>query len=185
MKNKFIATIGIIFLMVVAYVAFKSLLPNKPASPREKLKYESNGLTISVDYCRPSKRGRLIFGEESENALVPYKKYWRTGANEASEISFGQDVWFGGKELKKGRYVIYTIPDKKTWKVVLNSELGRWGYTPADRNLDILDVEVPAETTSEQVEMFTFAVEKIDENKATLVLLWDTVRVAVPIERKM
>ncbi|MCS6833294.1 MAG: DUF2911 domain-containing protein, partial [Flammeovirgaceae bacterium] len=129
MRNKFVAAIGIVFLVVVVYVAFRSLLPAKPASPKDKLEYRSNGLTISVDYCRPSKRGRLIFGEESENALVPYRKYWRTGANEASEITLEQDVLFGGKELKKGRYVIYTIPDKQVWKVVLNSELGRWGYT--------------------------------------------------------
>jgi hypothetical protein len=182
MKNKLIALLGILFLGVVGYVIYSDM--GKPSSPTETVSYNDNGLGISVTYCRPSKRGRLIFGGEEEKALVPYGKYWRTGANEATEIEFNQDVMFGGKELKKGRYVLYTVPNKSTWKVVLNSELGRWGYSPADRNLDVLEVDTNVEENSEEVEMFTFKVQKLGDKNAQIQILWDKTKVVIPVELK-
>jgi hypothetical protein len=182
MKNKLIALLGILFLGVVGYVIYSDL--GKPTSPIETVNYNDNGLGFSVTYCRPSKKGRLIFGEEDEKALVPFGKYWRTGANEATEIEFSQDVLFAGKELKKGRYVLYTIPNEISWKIVLNSELGRWGYSPADRNLDVLEVEVSVEENNDEVEMFTFKVQKSGDKNAQIQLLWDKTKVVIPVEIK-
>jgi hypothetical protein len=77
---------------------------------------------VKVTYGQPSKKGRVIFGD-----LVPYGEVWRTGANEATEITFSSDVVISGKTIKAGTYTLFTIPQKNTWTIILNSELKQWG----------------------------------------------------------
>ena len=95
-----------ILLVILAVSAsafvFVRFYYTKPFSPSASEKFEKNGLVVTVDYCQPSKKDRLIFGEEKDKALVPFGKWWRTGANEATVIKFSKDVTIAGKPLKSG-----------------------------------------------------------------------------------
>jgi hypothetical protein len=135
-----------------------------------EVKVEANG--ISVKYGQPSKKGRVIFGD-----LVPFGKVWRTGANEATEISFSRDVIFGGQSIKSGTYTLFTIPEAEKWTIILNSVTGQWGAYKYNPEKDVLKIEVPVQTLENEVESFLIAID--DKG---LSLAWDKTRVSVPIE---
>lgn len=166
--------IGII-LAVLAAGFYGMRTYTKMASPQARAVYEKGGLKIQVDYCRPSKKGRVVFGQ-----LEPYGKVWRTGANEATEIAFNQPVIFGGKPVAAGTYTLFTIPDSVQWTVILNSELDQWGAFNYNEGKDVVRVQVPAVQTPQVTEMFTIDFEDAG-NRVAIVLAWDQTRVAVPI----
>lgn len=104
---------------------------------------------------------------------------WRTGANEATTITFMKDGTFGGKAIKAGTYTLYTIPREKEWEFILNSKLGQWGAYEYEKikGSDVLHVTVPSKQTKEVVEVFTITV------KADAMLLeWDQTQVSVPLK---
>ena len=135
---------------------------------------------VKVTYCRPHKNGREIFGDD-EKALVKYGEVWRTGANEATEITFTKDIKVGGKKLKAGTYTIFTIPNKDKWTVIFNSELGQWGAYSYDAKKDILHIDAKVEKTEEVYEPFTIEFE-LNDNIANMVFLWDTTKASFPLE---
>mgnify|MGYP006274490159 CR=1 FL=1 len=182
--------IGIGIVVVLLLIAFPLLRKyTKSHSPEDQALYEGSNMRVTVDYCQPSKKGRLIFGTEKAEALVPYGKPWRTGANEATEIEFDQDVIFGGKPVDSGRYRLYTIPGEENWEVVLNSELGEWGINfdgtiTAEAENNVLSIEVPSVNSMNETEMFTIQFEEIMDNNAVMVMKWDKTTVNVPISMK-
>lgn len=164
---------------IVLYFAY-GVLTTRSHSPLANVEGTSGELTVSVDYCQPYKKGRLIFGEEEKDALVPFGKYWRLGANDATEISFNQDVNFAGEALKAGRYRMYAVPDANSWEVSLNSQLGEFGYFEPDYSLDVLKVDVPVQTSAQELEQFTMTFDS-DSTGLTLNMAWDKTQVSVPI----
>ncbi len=179
--KKVLILLGIAAVLVVGYGALYFFYLTRLASPQETVSLNDGELSISVTYCRPSKNGRLIFGEESEGALQPWGKYWRLGANQATEIEFNKPVSFAGQRIEAGRYRLYAIPGKQTWEIVFNSELGEWGYDPADRELDVLSLKIAQESMNELVEMFTITILSSDDlNKYTLNLFWDQTLIRIP-----
>src|SRR2546421_2697491 len=104
---------------------------------------------IKVTYGRPYKKGREIFG-----GLEKYGRVWRTGADEATEISFAKDGTVGGKPVKAGTYTLFTIPGKDEWTIILNSQLGQMGAFSYDKykNKDVLQVNVPVKKLDSFVE---------------------------------
>jgi hypothetical protein len=181
MKKKIFISIGIIIVVLIGAVAYH-ILSTRNLSPKGTVSYSKNGLDINVTYGRPFKKGRIIFGPEDQSALVPYNKYWRLGANEATEIAFSKDVIFGGKNVKAGTYRMYTIPGETKWTVVLNTELGKWGAMEADHELDVIKVEVPPTSLSEPVEQFTIDFTDMGEQGISLNFNWDKTKVSVPIK---
>ncbi len=151
-----------------------------PASPHDTVTYSQGGLDIKVTYSRPYKKGRLIFGEKSAGALVPFGKYWRLGANAATEITLSKNVQLAGKPLLAGTYRMYAIPGATTWKIVLNSQTGKFGYFEPDHEKDVLSVEVPAETGVDSVEQFTIRLSG-EPSAARVEFVWDTTVVRVPV----
>lgn len=131
---------------------------------------------MRIIYSRPKKNGREVFGE-----LVPYGKVWRTGANEATEITFYKDVNFGGQDVKAGTYSLFTIPNEKEWTVILNSALNQWGAYRYDESKDVARVTVKPKSTAATVETFSIASEKDGEN-FNLMLGWDDTYVQVPVK---
>src|SRR6186713_3100101 len=119
MRKKIFIVIGILLLGSGAYFGY-GILTRRPLSPSETKSISHQGLDVKVVYCRPYKKGRLIFGEDKDDALVPYGKYWRLGANEATEITFSKDVLFAGKPISAGSYWMYAVPNATTWQVSLN-----------------------------------------------------------------
>lgn len=131
---------------------------------------EANKL-IKVTYSRPFLKGRSVA------SLAPNGKVWRTGANEAVEITFYKDVNFGGEEVKAGTYSLFTIPGAKEWTFILNSDTNVWGaYTYKEKN-DIVRTKGKVSKGATKLENFSVAFEK----DMTLCLGWDTMVVKLPV----
>ncbi len=128
---------------------------------------------IKVIYSRPQKKDRKIFGN-----LVNYDKVWRTGADEATEIKFMQDVKMGDQTIKAGTYSLFTIPGEKEWTIIINSDLDSWGAYSYDKGKDVARIKVPA-ASGEALEVFSIAFKKVDKGYH-MVMGWDTARVEVP-----
>lgn len=182
-KENSIMKILRILLVILAVLAsafvFVRLYYTKSFSPSASEKFEKNGLVVTIDYCQPSRKNRLIFGEEKDKALVPYGKWWRTGANEATVIKFSKDVKIAEKPLKAGTYTLFTIPEKDHWTIIINEEVGQWGLA-YDEKKNVMTVDVPSTQANSSAEQF-----KIDfveqPNGGDIILHWDTTQVAVPI----
>ncbi len=162
----------VVAVLVAAFFGLKSFTKSK--SPGETAKFDQNGLSVQVDYCRPYKKGREIFGK-----LEPYGKVWRTGANEATIFDVKQDVKIGDKALKAGKYTLWTIPNVDKWTIVLNSETGQWG-TNHDETKDILSVDVPVGKTASIIEQLTIDFTAA-EGGTDMGIRWDNTEVKVPI----
>ncbi len=134
------------------------------------------GLTqIEVTYGRPAVRDRAIFADDG---LVPFGQVWRTGANEATAITFPDDVIIEGERLEAGVYSLYTIPGRNYWTIIFNEKLS-WG-TQYDESADVLRVQVrPKE--SHFVEQMMIYFEDVTPERGTLVIHWDRVKVPVRI----
>jgi hypothetical protein len=149
----------------------------KPASPPATATTSFEGVTVTVNYAQPSKKGREIFGK-----LVPYGEVWRTGANAATTITLSGDAKIGGKDLKAGTYSLFSIPTKDKWTIIVNSDFKQWGAYEYKKDKDVLRVEVPSAASKEAVESFTIAFEKADKG-ATMTLAWDMTKVSVPLSK--
>lgn len=130
---------------------------------------------IKVLYGRPVLEDGKTFEQE-----VTYDKIWRTGANEATEIRFYNDVVFGDKTIKAGTYVLLSIPGENEWEVILNRKLDVWGAFQYDPSQDIARIKVPV-SKAERLDAFSIAFKRI-RNEIQLVMGWDTVRVKIPIK---
>lgn len=133
---------------------------------------------VKIVYSQPHKKGRDIFGK-----LVPYGEVWRTGANEATEITLTGDILVNGKELKAGTYSIFTIPNQSTWTVIFNSDLGLWGSYNYNPKKDVLRIDVPVLSTEETAEAFIIGIDPRN-NQADLFFHWDKTKVVVPVQYK-
>lgn len=145
-------------------------------SPASKMEQKVGLTDVTIEYSRPSKRERTIFGD-----LVPYEKMWRTGANKNSTITFSTDATVGGKTLKAGSYAIFTKPGKDNWDVYFYSDTENWG-TPQnwDDSKVASHVNVKTYELPFSVESFTMGINDITNNGGVIDILWDNVYVGVP-----
>lgn len=130
---------------------------------------------VRVTYGRPSVRGREIFG-----GLVPFDEVWRTGANEATTISFTTPVHIEGESLEAGTYGLFTIPGPDQWTIIFNNEPNQWGAYNYDSSEDALRVQVEPESAPSQ-EMMTFSFDNATDSTATCILHWAETRVPFEI----
>ena len=134
--------------------------------------YRVSEKVIKIIYSRPQLKGRSL------EKLAPLGKKWRTGANEATEVTFYKDVIFGGAAVKAGTYTMYAIPGKNTWTVALSSQLNVWGvYFHKDEN-DVAKVTIPVKQTEENLDVFSIA---IDEDM-TINMGWGTTLISIPVQ---
>ena len=131
---------------------------------------------IRVTYSRPAKKGREIFGK-----LLKFGKAWRVGANESTEILFINDVTFGGKKIKAGRYSIIIIPSETEWTLKLNTDLDGWGNYGYDPSKDIVSVSAPITKTDKEIENLSIALYEASKNTVHLKIGWDTSIAEFPI----
>ncbi len=151
-----------------------------PLSPKGASNYSFNSKEFTVDYSRPYKKGRLIFGKKEDGALVPYDEYWRTGANFSTDLTVSDDFSFGDRAIKKGSYWLYTIPSENTWKIFLNSESSSFGYFEPDVDNNIAEIIVDSYELENELEQFTISFVEQD-NQLFLRLLWDKTGVSIPV----
>lgn len=177
MKKKIFIGLGLILLAFVVYIAYSLLFPK---SPKATASYNDGGLDITVSYSQPSKRGRVIFGEEQEGALQPYGVYWRLGANAPTEITFSKNVTFAGKPVNAGTYRMYAVPGPTSFQVSLNSEIGLSGASEPDYSKDVVKVDIPVTNTPSITEKFVINFAK-EGDVVNMDFAWDNVLFRVPI----
>ena len=157
----------------------KSKRPSPPASAACKF---SDGKTIKIDYSSPRAKGRKIFGEASEKALVPYGQIWRTGANDATTFVTDTNVTVGGKAVPAGSYTIFTVPKAAAWSLVISKKTGEWGTDYPGEKEDLVRAPMTVSKTSAPVENFTIAFDQAG-SKCTLRTEWENTRASVDITK--
>jgi len=173
MLKKIIALVIIIGFTFTVNAQIKTPAP----SPRSKIEQVVGLTDISIEYSRPSMKGRAIFGD-----LVPYEKVWRTGANARTKITFGEDVMVGRKNIKAGTYAIFTIPSEDYWDVILYTEFGGSG-APAELDQSKIAVKMTLKTQllEKDVQSFTIDISNVTNNTASINIYWEQTKVSFGI----
>ena len=138
----------------------------------------ADGKTVTIDYSRPSMRGRKIFG-----GLVPYGQVWRTGANSATSLKTDVNLTIGGASVPAGSYTLYTIPEEKKWTLIINKETGQWG-TDYNEKSDLARVEMKASKNASPTEQFTIGFDQTGNSSAVLKLDWADTTAKVDVAEK-
>ena len=146
-------------------------------STRDTARATLGGAELWVDYSRPQKRGREIFGN-----VVPWNTVWRTGANAATQLNTSADLVIGGATVPAGKYTLWTLPTQTGWKVIINKQTGQWG-TVYDAQQDLVRVDAKVETLPAPIEQFVIAFEPATA-PTTVTFTWDKTRVSVPVSKK-
>lgn len=157
--------------VAAATFSFAQVLP-KP-SPTSELEQAVGATDIELEYSRPSVKDRKVFGE-----LVPYEKLWRFGANSSTTIKTNHSLFFDGKELKAGTYSVFAIPNKDSWEIIFNTDKSASTDEYAEKN-DALRVKAKAVENS-FTESFTLNFDKLRDESASLVVLWEKLKVEIP-----
>jgi len=174
MKKKLILAVMLsAFLFCSSYS--QNLVTPQP-SPTAEIKQNFGLSQIELSYSRPGVKGRKIFGD-----LVPYGKVWRTGANAATTITFGDDVMIGDKKIPAGKYGLLTIPGQGEWTVIFTKQLDVTSPADYKEDQDVVRVSVKPYQLPFSVETFTIDFNDIKSDSCKLELIWDSVYVNVPV----
>lgn len=168
-------------LALLLIVQIASILPSNaqalktPApSPLQTIDQAFALSNIKIEYSRPSVKGRVVYGD-----LVPYGKVWRTGANQSTKITFGDDVKVEGVALKAGTYALYTIPNKDSWEILFYKDLTLGGNVAEYKATDeVARVKGKVSATGMKVETFTINIGDITSTSASIDLMWDMTKVS-------
>ena len=170
----------ILFIVAAFVTTIASAQIKMPApSTTQKINQDFGMGAIELTYSRPNIKGRTVLKENSE--LAPLGSIWRLGANAATKIKFTDKVTIGGTELEAGTYVIYAIPGKEMWDVIINKGLNNWGSDGYKEAEDVVRVKVKAQKTINFAESFTMQFANIAAETCELHMTWGSVQVAVPI----
>jgi len=148
-------------------------------SPTQKLTQQFGIGTIELTYSRPSIKGRSLLKENSD--LAPLGKLWRTGANAATRIVFSDKTMMGGKLLDTGAYVIYTVPGKEYWEIVINKGLTNNGTDGYKESEDVNRFKVKAEKLGTEVETLTIQFANVMPESCELNIMWGGTIVRIPM----
>ncbi|MFS4416856.1 DUF2911 domain-containing protein [Maribacter sp. 2307ULW6-5] len=167
----------VLYLLAIATtLTLEAQITTPEASPASKTMQDVGLTEFTIDYSRPSMKGRTIFGD-----LVPYDKLWRTGANAYTKVGFDTDVTIAGQSVKAGTYSVFTKPGKSNWEVFFYDETEGGGVP---RNWEdskvVAKATVPVTTLATPVETFTIGMEKLTNNGAHFAMSWENTHVAVP-----
>ena len=168
----------IMFVIAVCAVAgVAQEKDKKPLSPpaEASVKFD-DGKTVTIQYSRPSMRGRKIFG-----GLVPYDKVWRTGANDATSLKTDVDLTIGGANVPAGSYTLYTLPAANGWKLIINKQTGQWGSEYSEGQ-DLARVDMKVSQAPSGMETFTISLDKTGATSATLKLDWENTIASVEVQ---
>lgn len=167
----------IISLFIMAGIVVQAQQLKLPAlSPTATITQAFSTSEIEISYSRPSMRGRVIFGD-----LVPYGKVWRTGANAATKVTFGEEVEIGGSKIQPGTYSMYTVPGATEWEVIFNRNTGNWGAYGYSKDDDVARFKVKPSTLVTPVETFTIAITSITFASCNIELSWERTKVIIPV----
>ncbi|HET9486240.1 MAG TPA: DUF2911 domain-containing protein [Chryseosolibacter sp.] len=168
-------TLFVYLLLLADCLQAQELLKPRP-SPLAiaSVRYKDN--YIKITYSQPQRKNREIFGQ-----LVPFGTVWRTGANEATEITTTTDIQIDSFRLAAGTYSIFSIPEKDRWTVIINADVGLWGAYNYNPQKDVVRFPVPVQATDKIYEPFTIIFDHRNE-VADLLIMWDRTKVSIPIK---
>jgi len=177
MQKSCLALFVVIITIITAVASADA--QQSPASPPGTASVTfADGKTVTINYSRPSMRGRQIFG-----GLVPYGQVWRTGANAATSLKTDVDLTIGGANVPAGSYTLYSIPNENGWKLIINKETGQWG-TKYDESKDLARVDMKVSKNAAPTEQFTISLDKTSATAATLKLDWANTTASVNVVEK-
>ena len=177
MKNVFtiaLMAIALVFSLEASAQDFAGLDKSPMDAASFPSSYKVSDKAVRITYSRPQLKGR------SMSDLAPAGKVWRTGANEAAEITFYKDVKVGGTAVSAGTYSLFTIPGEGEWTVILNKNLNQWGAYSYDEGADVARVKAAATSDGKSLEEFSITFKEVDGG-AHMVIGWGATRVVVPV----
>jgi len=172
MKKLFFTTIAVLGL----FMADAQSLTTPQPSPAQTIKQNFGLSSIELSYSRPGMKGRKVYGD-----LVPFGKVWRTGANNATTLTFAEDVTIGGTKIKAGKYGLLSIPEKKNWTLIISKQTDVTSPSAYKQDQDVVRVEAKTMDLDESMETFTMQFANIKNNSCELHIMWDRTVVSLPI----
>jgi hypothetical protein len=170
----------VLFLIGSISTSFAQQIQMPQASPSAKIAQQVGLSNVTVDYSRPSTKGRKIFGE-----LVPFGEIWRTGANGATLLTFSTDVIISGTNVPAGQYALYAIPNKSEWTMILSKNTTLWGPIGYNESDDLLRFNVTPNKLSRNYETMEITFADMTDTGANLSIKWETTRVDFRIETEV
>ena len=152
-------------------------LPLPAPSPTSTLKQRVGFTDIEIVYARPGAKGRTMIGK-----VEKYGDVWRTGANNATTITFSTAVKLGGKDVPAGKYALFTIPNANEWTIIINKGAAQWGAFTYDAGADLVRFNVTPLKLNDHVETFEIGIGDIKDDSATINLTWEKLRVPFKLE---
>ncbi|MDO6490918.1 MAG: DUF2911 domain-containing protein [Cellulophaga sp.] len=170
--------IALVLIAVFALTGVQAQIETPQPSPFTKMEQKVGLTDVTLEYSRPSARGREVFGN-----LVPFSKLWRTGANKNTVITFSNNVTIGGKEVKAGSYAIFTKPGETSWEVIFYADTNNWG-TPREWDQSKVAATIKADVVKMpmKIETFTMTFDDLTSGSAVLGILWEDVYVGAKFE---
>ena len=176
------------FVRIIVFfisVSCFSQIKHPKASPLSKVEQQIGLSKITVEYSRPSVRGRHVFGPQpdGQKGLVPYGRIWRVGANASTKISVNPAMEIGGNLLPKGTFALYAFPNQEVWEIVLHANTRHWGdgreaYNPDD---DVFRIEIEPQTIPYHQENLLITFDSISHNTAVMDVIWANTKVSIPL----
>ena len=168
--------IFLLLAITACSVSFAQTLVTPQLSTTQTIKQNFGLSSIELSYSRPNAKGRVIFGE-----LVPFGKVWRTGANQASTLTFGDDVTIGDKKIAAGKYGLLSIPNKNNWILIITKQLDVTSPSAYKEENDLVRVNVKPIVGANKVETFTMQFTNVKSSSCELTLQWENTTVSLPI----
>lgn len=168
-------TLALAAILTILSAEAQNLKTPSP-STTQTIKQDFGLGNIELNYSRPSAKGRKIMGD-----VVPFDKVWRTGANNATTITFSDEVMIGGKAVKAGKYGLLTIPGAKEWTIILTKDLDVTSPSAYKEANDVVRVKVPVENMPNKMETFTMQIGNITNSTCELHMRWENTFVSLPI----
>ena len=159
-----------------AFLTAGAQLKTPAPSPAQTVKQEFGLSNVELSYSRPAMKGRKIFGD-----LVPFGAIWRTGANSATTLTFGDDVTINGTKVPAGKYGLLTIPDKKSWTLIISKQTDVTSPTAYKPEMDVVRVTADVAKVKSAAESFTIQFANVKPTTLDLQIAWDKSAVTLPI----
>jgi hypothetical protein len=172
MKTTIIVLACCLTIMCTSQAQLRTPAPSSTQTIKQELGIGS----IELNYSRPGMKGRKIFGD-----LVPFGKVWRTGANNATTITFADEVTIGGKKVAAGKYGVLTIPDQSSWTVIITKQLDVTSPAAYKQESDVVRVTATPVDLPWSIETFTMMFGNVKSNSCELQMMWDKTVVIIPI----
>ena len=171
MKKLFIT----LFAVSTLFMADAQLKTPAP-SPTQTIKQDFALSSIELSYSRPGMKGRKIFGD-----LVPFEKVWRTCANNATTLTFGEEVLIGDKKIPAGKYGLLSIPEKNKWTLIITKQLDVTSPAAYKQDQDMVRVMVETMKLKDDMENFTMQFANVKPGSCELHIMWENTVVSLPI----